>query len=238
MSNVNNNATTNIFEKINSQNRAQTKGKSTAEVKAKKDNDMFMRLMVAQLKNQSPTSPAKTSEFMQQIATMSQVEGINNLNTTMANASQSMLASQAALQASSMVGRSVYIPGNTAEVGTSLNPYAKGSFELESNASDVRIKVYSPDGSLVDTMQLGNLDKGEHPFAWQMKLDENKKPTSPAGNYQFTVEQMGADGKYQTVKTNMAHRVTSVSLGQNGIGMKINTSAGSFDVSKVKQIGV
>ena len=74
---------------------------------------MFMRLMIAQLQNQDPSSPADTTDFMQQIATMSQVESINQLNTSINEMSQSMLSSQAALQASAMVGQSVYIPGDT-----------------------------------------------------------------------------------------------------------------------------
>ncbi len=197
---------------------------------------MFMRLMIAQLQNQDPTSPADTTDFMQQIATMSQVESINQLNTSVNEMSQSMLASQAALQASSMVGRSVYIAGDTAEVGTALNPYAKGSFNLSSSASDMRIKVYNASGTLVDTMQLGSVTPGEHEFAWQMDFDEDGNPLQPAGDYTFVVERLD-DGEYSAVNTNMSYRVNSVTLGENGIGMQVNTTAGTFDVSEVKQIG-
>ena len=109
----------NIFDKINTQNQTKsTQSSSTSQ--SQEDSDMFMRLMIAQLQNQDPTSPADTNDFMQQIATMSQVESINNLTQTVQSTSQSMLASQAALQASSMVGQSVYIAGDTAEVGTVL----------------------------------------------------------------------------------------------------------------------
>ncbi|MFW1676705.1 flagellar hook assembly protein FlgD [Pontibacter sp. JAM-7] len=234
MSNVNG-VNQNIFEQINSQNKT-TSGSSTS-TQAAEDSDMFMRLMIAQLSNQDPTSPADTSDFMQQIATMSQVESINQLNVSVKDMAQSMLTSQAALQASSMVGRSVYVPGDTVEVGTAASPYAHGAFTLDSSASAVRIRVYNSSGSLVDTMDLGAVQQGSHDFAWQMPLDDDGQPTIPPGDFTFTVERL-VDGEYQAMDTRMAHTVNSVTLGENGIGMKVNTNAGSFDVSEVEQIGV
>lgn len=223
----------NVFDKINSSNQSS----STAKSQSQEDSDMFMRLMIAQLQNQDPSSPADTSDFMQQIATMSQVESINNLAQSVESTSQSMLASQAALQASAMVGQSVFIPGDTVEVGTASSPYARGSFNLDISASDVRIKVYNSSGSLVDTMQLGSVAAGEHEFAWQMDIDEEGNMSQPPGDYTFVVERFD-DGEYQALNTNMAYSVNSVTLGENGIGMTVNTNAGSFDVSDVKQIGV
>ena len=224
-----------VFDKINTQNQTSSTTSSTSQ--SQEDSEMFMRLMIAQLQNQDPTRPADTNDFMQQIATMSQVESINNLAQTVDATSQSMLASQAALQASAMVGQSVYIPGDTVEVGTASSPYAHGSFNLDTSASDVRIKVYDSSGSLVDTMQLGSVTSGEHEFAWQMDIDEDGNPAIPAGDYTFVVERIDG-GEYAAVDTNMAYSVNSVTLGENGIGMTVNTNAGSFDVSEVKQIGV
>ena len=232
MSNVNG-VNQNIFEQINTTNQSS----STAKSQTEEDSDMFMRLMIAQLQNQDPSSPADTSDFMQQIATMSQVESINQLNSSVNEMSQSMLSSQAALQASAMVGQSVYITGDTVEVGTASSPYAHGSFNLGTSSSDVRIKVYNSSGSLVDTMQLGAVSQGEHEFAWQMQFDEDGNPEHPPGDYTFTVERI-EDEEYKAVDTNMAYRVNSVTLGENGIGMKVNTNAGTFDASDVKQIGV
>lgn len=232
MSNVNG-VNQNVFDTINQANKTS----STAKTQTEEDSDMFMRLMIAQLQNQDPSSPADTTDFMQQIATMSQVESINQLNVSVNEMSKSMLSSQAALQASSMVGQSVFIPGDSVEVGTSASPFARGSFNLPASASEVQIKIYNSTGSLVDNMQLGAVEQGEHEFAWQMPFDDDGNPTMPPGDYTFTVERMD-DGEFKAVDTNMAYRVNSVTLGENGIGMKVNTNAGSFDASTVKQIGV
>lgn len=234
MSNVNGVNNQNVYEQINQSNQKN----STQKSQTQEDSDMFMRLMIAQLQNQDPSSPADTTDFMQQIATMSQVESINQLNTSVNDLSQSMLGSQAALQASSLVGQSVYIPGDTVEVGTQASPFAHGSFSLDTSASDVRIKVYNSSGSLVDTMQLGAVAQGEHEFAWQMKFDEDGNPEHPPGDYTFVVERIEDDDEYKAVDTNLAYRVNSVTLGENGIGMTVNTNAGTFSMDDVKQIGV
>src|ERR1700684_1982133 len=63
----------------------------------------FLTLMLAQLKNQDPTSPVDSSTFLTQLAQLSEVQGITNLNTSFSTLSNS-LTSNAAMQASSLLG--------------------------------------------------------------------------------------------------------------------------------------
>src|ERR1700719_3133081 len=42
----------------------------------------FLTLLLAQLKNQDPTSPVDSNEFLSQLASLSEVQGINQLNTS------------------------------------------------------------------------------------------------------------------------------------------------------------
>lgn len=188
---------------------------------------MFMQLMIAQLKNQSPTSPAETTDFMQQIASMSSVESIANLNTSVEQLSNSLMTSQTALQASSMVGQKAFIStdkGMLSEGGS-----VEGVVSLPASASDVRVSVYDKAGTLVDRLNLGPKVSGDHDFEWA-------GTDYPPGEYRIVAEAKVGD-EFETAQSYIGYTVNSVTLGQNGIGTTINTDAGSVGINDVKQLG-
>src|SRR5580698_5159052 len=77
----------------------------------------FLTLMLAQLQNQDPTSPVDSNEFLSQLASLSEVQGINQLNTSFASLSNSLVGSQA-LQASSLLGHQALVASSTASLAT------------------------------------------------------------------------------------------------------------------------
>jgi flagellar basal-body rod modification protein FlgD len=81
------------------QGRSTATGESTATA----TYDNFLKLLMAQMKNQDPTEPMKSTEYMAQLATFSQVE-----QTVQSNAKlDALLASSALSQADSVIGRTV-----------------------------------------------------------------------------------------------------------------------------------
>ncbi|RZA13333.1 MAG: flagellar biosynthesis protein FlgD, partial [Proteobacteria bacterium] len=80
--------------------------------------DAFLQLLVTQLKNQNPLSPQDNGAFVAQLAQFSSLEGINTLNDSVNNISSNFSSSQA-LQASSLVGRSIITQTDKALVDTS-----------------------------------------------------------------------------------------------------------------------
>src|SRR3979409_2689713 len=75
----------------------------------------FLTLMLAQLKNQDPTSPVDSNTFLSQLAQLSEVQGITQLNTSFSTLSSSLSANQA-LQASSLLGHQAQVLSPTAEL--------------------------------------------------------------------------------------------------------------------------
>ncbi|WP_372836111.1 flagellar hook capping FlgD N-terminal domain-containing protein [Pontibacterium sp.] len=219
------NQNTSVYEQINTQNKQNSTATGTSQ--SQETSEMFMQLMIAQLKNQSPTSPAETTDFMQQISSMSSVESIANLNSTVEQMSTSLMNSQTALQASSMVGQTAYIKtdkGILPEGGS-----VKGVVALPASASQVRVSIYDKSGSLVDRVFLGARGVGDHDFEW------NKDDALP-GEYQMVAEAQVGD-EFETVQSFIGYSVNSVTLGQNGIGMALNTDAGSVGINDVRQLG-
>jgi flagellar basal-body rod modification protein FlgD len=65
--------------------------------------DVFLKLLVAQLKYQDPSNPADSSQMMAQTATFTQVEKLEEI----AKQNASMLALQRSSSAAALVGRTV-----------------------------------------------------------------------------------------------------------------------------------
>jgi flagellar basal-body rod modification protein FlgD len=67
------------------------------------DYQAFLKLLIAQLKNQDPTKPMDSTEFVAQLATFSQVEQSLAANTKL----DSLLTSSALSLAEQLVGRKI-----------------------------------------------------------------------------------------------------------------------------------
>lgn len=71
--------------------------------KASLNYDSFLRLLVAEMKNQDPTSPKDTSQYLAQLASFSAVEQGVNTNTKL----NSLMTSMQLSQAHSLIGRTL-----------------------------------------------------------------------------------------------------------------------------------
>ena len=194
--------------------------------------DQFLELLVAQMNNQDPLSPQENGEFIAQLAQFSTVEGIGNLNTSMESLLSGYQSSQA-LQASSMVGRTVIVPADQAVVDTEAG--LEGQLALQQNSTNVFVNIYDQAGSLVKTINLGSQEAGMHDFTWD--------GTDASGNLAepgiYTVEAMASiDVKNTQMATLLPANVDSVSLGAGGSGeMLLNVAGlGSISLSNVYAI--
>ena len=77
--------------------------KADAKSKTSVDYDSFLKLLVAQMKNQDPTQPMDSTEYVAQLATFSQVEQTVKSNAKL----DQILQSSALAQADSLIGRSI-----------------------------------------------------------------------------------------------------------------------------------
>jgi flagellar basal-body rod modification protein FlgD len=78
-------------------------GASTTSDRLQLDPQAFLQLLVAQLQYQDPSNPVDTSSFMQQTATLSQVQTMNAMATTLT----SLANAQQAQAATDLIGKSI-----------------------------------------------------------------------------------------------------------------------------------
>lgn len=192
----------------------------------------FLNLLVAQLNNQNPLEPQGNGEFIAQLAQFSQVEGIQELNSSMTSLLSGYQSSQA-LQASSLVGRKVIIPSEKAVVDTSET--FKGSVVLPVSSSNVYVNVYDSAGAVVNRVNLGQQSAGNVSFMWDGKDSSGK--VMPPGTYKFEAQATypeGTKGLYTMLPAN----VDSVTLGQGGGELMLNLAGlGAVPLSQVQIIG-
>lgn len=67
------------------------------------DYQSFLKLLVAEMKNQDPTSPMDSSDYVAQLATFSQVEQSVQINSKL----DQLLQSSVLAQADSIIGRTI-----------------------------------------------------------------------------------------------------------------------------------
>ena len=198
--------------------------------------DQFLKLLVAQMNNQNPLEPQGNGEFIAQLAQFSTVEGITNLNTSV-NSIMTGAQSTQALQASSLVGRTVILDTNTAMVDTSktaTEPF-KGGINLTQSSDNVWVDVYDTSGQQVSRINLGQQSSGLVSFSWD-GTDANGGALPP-GTYKFEA-QANVGGEKVAFATSLPANVESVTLGQNGGEMLLNlTGKGSIALSKVQVVG-
>jgi flagellar basal-body rod modification protein FlgD len=192
----------------------------------------FLTLMLAQLQNQDPTQPVDSNTFLTQLAQLSEVQGITQLNTSFSTLSSSINANQA-LQASSLLGHTAMVTSTTAELtaGGSIS----GAVAVPQNTPGVVVSIQDASGAVVQTLGLGPQNAGNASFTWDGK--EQSGALAPAGTYTFSVQYAGQTSSSTAATTMFQGTVESVSMGSGSTGLTLNVNGvGSVPFTSLQQI--
>ncbi len=191
----------------------------------------FLKLMTAQLNNQDPMEPMSSGEFYTQIAQFSAVSGIQDLQKSFTEVANAMFSSQA-LQASSMVGRDVLVPGSSQSM--SAGSGFSGAVDVPAGSPSVILNIHDAAGTLVRRLDLGNRAAGLADFSWDGR-DDKGQPLA-AGDYEVR-SAARIDGVETALGTFLSDRVNSVSIDGGGKGISLNLERqGAVPLSKINQI--
>jgi flagellar basal-body rod modification protein FlgD len=198
----------------------------------------FLTLMLAQLQNQDPTSPVDSNEFLSQLASLSEVQGITQLNTSFSALSNSLVSSQA-LQASSLLGHTALVASSTASIATA-GASVSGAVSVPQTSSDVVVNVKNSAGVLMQSINLGAQSAGLANFSWNGETGNGAK--APAGTYTLSAQVNGVSSG-TAITTLVSGTVESVTMGSSSgsssgsSGMTLNIAGlGSVPFSSVQQI--
>jgi flagellar basal-body rod modification protein FlgD len=192
----------------------------------------FLTLMLAQLKNQDPTSPVDSNTFLSQLAELSEVQGITSLNTSFSTLSNSLSSSQA-LQASSLLGHQALVASSTATI--SAGGTVTGAVNVPQTTSQVVLNISNAAGALVGQINLGAQSAGMANFSWNGIMGNGS--AAPAGTYTLAAQYAGATSGGTAATTLVNGTVESVSMGAGSAGLTLNVAGiGSVPFSNVQQI--
>ena len=197
----------------------------------------FLTLLVAQLKNQDPTNPMQNNELTTQLAQISTVSGIEKLNTTLGSISGQLDSSQS-MQASTLIGHGVMIPGSTilagssSTDGTSTTSTTPFGVELQQSADKVTATITDRNGAVVRTIDIGELKAGVHTFTWDGMMTDGS--SAPNGSYNVAIS--ASSGSTQLVAQPLQFAmVQGVIRSSNGNTLDLGTY-GTTTLDEVRQI--
>jgi flagellar basal-body rod modification protein FlgD len=185
----------------------------------------FLQLLTAQLKYQTPTTPADPTQLAEEFASISTVDGINQINTQLTNL-QSASGAATIGQAASLVGKQVAVAGDTLTANASGT--ADGAFSLATAASNVSVSILNANGTVAGTESLGALSAGQQSFAWT---------GGTAGTqYTYQVSATDATGTAVAVTPYSVYTVEGVNVSGTTPTLNVAGSATAIPVSSITTV--
>ncbi|MFZ6725475.1 flagellar hook assembly protein FlgD [Undibacterium sp. MH2W] len=199
--------------------------------------NQFMTLLTTQMKNQDPLNPMDNAQVTSQLAQLSTVTGINQVNASI-NAMNSNFQASQSLQAANMIGHGVLVPGNSVALTTTTNASGVSStagvlgLNLPQNITSGKVSITNAAGQVVKTIDLGSMSQGVQTVSWDGSTDAGG--AAPAGTYSYSVT--AASGASAVTPTKLEFgMVSSVSSGSQGVTLNL-ANLGAAAMSSVVQI--
>lgn len=204
------------------------KSGSTGSSAIDETQNRFLSMLVAQMKNQDPLNPLDNAQVTSQMAQLSTVQGISDLNKTMQTLADSFNTAQMS-QAANLIGHAVLVPGNTVlpEAGKNIV-----GVNLPNSVDSLTVTIKDAGGLTIRTLNLGSQSYGDHLFAWDGLKDDGTAATG--GSYQFSVNAVQG-GKPVDAQTLSAGQVNGVLRNGSAVQLDVDT-VGTVNYTDVRQI--
>lgn len=159
--------------------------------------DQFLKLLVAQLKNQDPMNPSNGQEMAAQLAQFSSLEQLTQIGQTLGTQNDALAKVAGAVNSQSAqaaVGKAVTATGNYVHVTPGEDD--RVSFAVGQTGGSGTLHVFDPSGKEVGKRDLGTLKGGEQSAALGGAADG-----LPEGWYTYSVDVTDTSGKAVTTQT-------------------------------------
>jgi flagellar basal-body rod modification protein FlgD len=198
----------------------------------------FLKLLVTQLRFQDPLSPTENTEFVAQLAQFSNLEGTQNINTSIEDLTkklETMVSGQATSATSISNASATSLIGKRVRVTASdiiFDPSSKKGIDINVHADAGNTSVLSildEKGVIVNALPISK--PGELLIQWNgQKIDGSM---APAGKYQLKITTR--DGTADTGYTYLEDRVTGINYSKTGLRLEVRGQ--SINMDQVVHVG-
>ncbi len=174
--------------------------------------DDFLKLLVAQMKNQDPTNPMDGKDLAAQLAQFSSLNQLVDINSALSaqnTASQGIEQAVTMNTAATTIGRTVTATGNQVAVTNGTAPTI--TFDVGSTGGDATVHIFDAAGAEVDTEHLGSLNGGHQ----KITLGATAAGLT-SGAYTYQVEVTDSTGASVPVTTYTVAKIDSLQATANG----------------------
>ena len=190
----------------------------------------FLKLLIAQIKNQDPMSPMDASTMTAQMSQLNMVSSMGTMNTSM----QAMLAQ---MQSANFMNQASLIGHSPMVAGSSIN-YTGGEVMLGANLANplqgVVATIKDASGNVVGTADLGNLNSGMANFVFDGVDASGAK--IPNGIYRLEISGKNNAGTNESPAPYVGSPVVSIlKEGSSGEALLKLADGRSIKASEVKQ---
>jgi flagellar basal-body rod modification protein FlgD len=190
--------------------------------------DRFLSLLMAQLKNQDPLNPLDNAQVTSQLAQLSTVQGIEDMNKNL-QALAASLGTNQVTQAANLIGHGVLVPGDSISPTELENVLG---FELSRPADKVTARILDSSGRVVRNFDLGAQKDGPSMLVWDGLTDAGEP--AAAGKYQFEIDAVQG-GKPLSATALSLGMVNSVSQSSQGVQLNL-AGRDSVGYAEIRQI--
>ncbi|MGT8858718.1 flagellar hook assembly protein FlgD [Enterobacter sp. 186315] len=189
-------------------------------------NNLFMQLLVAQIQNQDPLNPTDGTEYVGQLAQLTQVQSMETMSKLMAN-NAVLMDNLQTLSTGNLVGQKVMVQTDT--VKTDGSTTIDGRLTLDHAANTVTVVVKDESGTETK-IELGKQEKGT--------VDFNIDPEAlglKEGTYTLSVV---TDTEESSVPVEVGGVVSNVRIPLDGSATVLNiTGIGEVAYNNITQFG-
>jgi flagellar basal-body rod modification protein FlgD len=194
--------------------------------------DAFLKLLMAQLKNQDPLAPTDDTQFVTQLSQFSLVEQSSTQSSQLTSIA-AQLQNLGNSNATNLVGKTVTVSGSGLSWDGLLATTA--NVNLGGAAQKVTASITDAQGNVVRKLNPGPQPAGALSITWDGRDDSGQ--AAPKGNYSVAVSATDGNGQPVSVSQDVTGVVSKVSFEQGSPALNLSNGV-VVPVSDLISVGI